>query len=78
MKLRAGNVHPLAGLLGMLAATVATLTCAAVFAASFALSGSAGTVFALACVSFAVAVGIAAAGLPLAARALDLRARTWR
>jgi len=73
MKLRAGNLHPLAGVLGMLASVVASVAGAVVFAATYVLAGSAAAVLAASCVALAIAAAVAALGFPLAAQALDLR-----
>jgi hypothetical protein len=73
MKLRAGNVHPLAGALGMMASVVASAAAAGVFVAAFALTGSPAAVLAASVMSLTLAVAIAAAALPFAAAALEVR-----
>ena len=73
MKLRAGNVHPLAGVIGMATALVASLAAAGLFIATFAMTGSALAVLASSLVGTAVAAGWAALALPLAAQAVELR-----
>jgi len=73
MKLRAGNVHPLAGVIGMTAALVASLAAGGLFVATFAITGSVAAVVASSLVGTALALGWAALALPLAAQAVDLR-----
>lgn len=73
MKLRAGNTHPLAGVLGMVASVAASGAATLVFALAYAWSGSGLVVFAASLLVLAAAVGVAAALLPVAARTLDLR-----
>ena len=73
MKLRAGNVHPLAGILGMLTSLLASFCAGAVFTATFALTGSPLAVLVSTGVALGLACGWAAIGLRLAAQALELR-----
>jgi len=73
MKLRAGNVHPLAGVIGMAAALLASLAFGALFVATFAMTGSVAVVVASSLVGAALAFGWAALALPLAAQAVELR-----
>jgi hypothetical protein len=73
MKLRAGNVHPLGGLIGMFASVIASACAGAVFAAAYALTGSALSVLAASLVALAVAGAVAAFGLSIAAQAVELR-----
>jgi len=73
MKLRAGNVHPLAGMLGMLTAVVAAGLAGTVFTATMALTGSPLAVVLSSLATLGIAFGVAAIGLPLAAQAVELR-----
>jgi hypothetical protein len=73
MKLRAGNVHPLAGVLGMMASLIASSAAGGLFVATFALTGSPLAVLASSLAATVIACGLAALGLPLAAQALALR-----
>ena len=73
MKLRAGNVHPLAGICGMLTSVAVSAAAAAVFAGTYVATGSVAAVVGSSLVVLAAACVWAAAGLSLAAQALDLR-----
>jgi hypothetical protein len=72
-KLRAGNPHPLASILGLASAVFAYAVCGGLFAATLALTESAVAGLAAAMLVLAAAWGIARLGWPLAARALDAR-----
>jgi hypothetical protein len=72
-RLKAGNPHPLASLLGMLAAVLAYATCGGIFAATLALTRRPLAGIAAATVVLAIAAGIARLGWPLAAEALEAR-----
>jgi len=73
MKLRAGNMHPLAGVIGMAAALLASLAAGALFVGTFAITGSPAAVLASSLAGAALALCWAALALPLAASALELR-----
>jgi len=72
-RLKGGNPHPLASVLGTLAAVVAYAACGGIFAATVALTHSPLAGLAAATLLLGAAAGIAGLGWPLAARALDAR-----
>ena len=72
-RLKAGNPHPLASLLGMLSAVTAYGVCGGTFVGTLALTRSPLAGVAAATLMLAGACGIARVGWPLAAQALDAR-----
>jgi hypothetical protein len=73
MKLRAGNMHPLAGIVGMFASLFASALGVGVFAATYALTGSPATVLVAALSTLAIVGALAIAGLKVAADMLEAR-----
>ena len=72
-RLRAGNPHPLASILGLMASVLVYAACGGLFAAVLALTGSPWAGLAAAALILAVAALVARFGWRLAAEALDAR-----
>jgi hypothetical protein len=72
-QLRMGNPHPLASIVGLLLSVFAYGACAAIFAATLALTGSPVAGLAVAALILTAAAVVARFGWRLAARALDAR-----